>query len=213
VHVDHVVERRRPRWLLPNLAGQHLPRYELLVMTQQVLQEVELAGCELDGPVSSRHPSADQIHLEVDRLQSQHLIRPTATQQGTDAGEQLREREGFHEVVVRTAVEPEHPVLDRVPGRQDEHRRTESASPQRRQDIDTVATGKHQVEHDEIECLGVDTKGIRLLDGDETTRVNLEGRLPRLMRDAGFVDVSETHRGMTLFGTLALYRGTRPPGA
>jgi hypothetical protein len=31
--------------------------------------------------------------------------------------------------------------------------------------------------------------GIRLLDGQETTRVNLEGRLPELMRDAGFADV------------------------
>jgi SAM-dependent methyltransferase len=52
--------------------------------------------------------------------------------------------------------------------------------------------------------------GIRWLDGAERTRVNLEGRLPDLMRGAGLVDVRETEQWMTLFGTLALYRGTRP---
>jgi len=51
--------------------------------------------------------------------------------------------------------------------------------------------------------------GIALLDGAERTRTNLEGRLPDVMRAAGFVDVRETERWSTLFGTLALYRGTR----
>jgi hypothetical protein len=31
-----------------------------------------------------------------------------------------------------------------------------------------------------------------------------------MMRDAGFVDVEETDRLRTVFGTLSLYRGTRP---
>jgi SAM-dependent methyltransferase len=49
---------------------------------------------------------------------------------------------------------------------------------------------------------------LRAFDG-ETTRINIEGRLPELMRDGGFLDVRETHRWMTLFGTLSFYRGTR----
>lgn len=51
--------------------------------------------------------------------------------------------------------------------------------------------------------------GIRLLDGSDTTRANLEGRLPQLMEEAGFTGVHEVEHGMTLFGTLALYRGIR----
>src|SRR5205814_7565591 len=70
----------------------------------------------------------------------------------------VREGERLHEVAIRTAVEPEHPVLDRIPGRQDENRRADAASPQGRQDLDAVASGKHQIEHDQIECLGVHTK-------------------------------------------------------
>jgi len=52
--------------------------------------------------------------------------------------------------------------------------------------------------------------GVQLLDGFETTSDNVEGRLPELMRQAGFSAVAETHREMTVFGTLAMLRGTKP---
>ena len=52
--------------------------------------------------------------------------------------------------------------------------------------------------------------GIRLLDSAETTGDNLDGRLPSLMEEAGFVSVAETDRLMTAFGTLALYRASVP---
>ena len=46
----------------------------------------------------------------------------------------------------------------------------------------------------------------RLFDGMNTTRDNIRGDLPELLRDAGFAEVCETARYMTLFGTLSLYR-------
>ncbi len=52
--------------------------------------------------------------------------------------------------------------------------------------------------------------GIRWLDGAETTAVNLNGRLVSLMQEAGFSVAEETHREMTMFGTLALYRAVVP---
>jgi ubiquinone/menaquinone biosynthesis C-methylase UbiE len=50
--------------------------------------------------------------------------------------------------------------------------------------------------------------GVQLLDGFETTKDNVQGRLPDLIRAAGFKGVEETHHEMTLLGTLSLYRGT-----
>src|SRR5207244_11852552 len=91
--------------------------------------------------------------------QTAHTLNPPPpTTQGTDARQKHLEAERPHEVVVRTAVDAEHPVLDRIPGRQDENRRAEAASAQGRQDLDAVASGKHQVEHDQIADLGVHTK-------------------------------------------------------
>lgn len=51
---------------------------------------------------------------------------------------------------------------------------------------------------------------IQLLDGFETTQDNVRGRIPALMREAGFIGVEETERRMTIFGTLAFYRGEAP---
>jgi cyclopropane fatty-acyl-phospholipid synthase-like methyltransferase len=51
--------------------------------------------------------------------------------------------------------------------------------------------------------------GVRLLDGFETTADNAKGLLPALMRQAGFDAVTETHREMTAFGTLAMIRSSR----
>ncbi|MBK9072491.1 MAG: class I SAM-dependent methyltransferase [Myxococcales bacterium] len=52
---------------------------------------------------------------------------------------------------------------------------------------------------------------VQMLDGFKTTSDNVKGKLPELMRAAGFVEVIETHHEMTVFGTLSLYRGTNAP--
>ncbi|MGE0465307.1 MAG: class I SAM-dependent methyltransferase [Steroidobacteraceae bacterium] len=51
---------------------------------------------------------------------------------------------------------------------------------------------------------------IQCLDGFETTRDNVAGRLPELFEQAGFVGVAERRTVSTVFGTLALYRANRP---
>jgi SAM-dependent methyltransferase len=51
---------------------------------------------------------------------------------------------------------------------------------------------------------------IQLLDGFDNTADNVKGLLPELMRGAGFTDAAETRRFSTMWGTLSLYRATRP---
>lgn len=50
----------------------------------------------------------------------------------------------------------------------------------------------------------------RLADGGESTAANLDGQLPALIAAAGFTDVRETERWMTVFGTLAFVRARTP---
>lgn len=51
---------------------------------------------------------------------------------------------------------------------------------------------------------------VQFLDGFETTRDSVDGILPALMEEAGFIEVGETRSDATLFGTHALYRGRKP---
>jgi SAM-dependent methyltransferase len=45
----------------------------------------------------------------------------------------------------------------------------------------------------------------RVFDSHKTTADNLKGLMPELIRDAGFVEVHESARYMTMFGTLSLF--------
>ncbi len=45
----------------------------------------------------------------------------------------------------------------------------------------------------------------QIFDGFQTTADNVKGLMPELIRSAGFVEIHESARYMTLFGTLSLY--------
>ena len=47
---------------------------------------------------------------------------------------------------------------------------------------------------------------VQLLDGFTTTRDNVLGRLPELLRDGGFSEVSIRAELCTMLGTMTLYR-------
>lgn len=51
---------------------------------------------------------------------------------------------------------------------------------------------------------------VQMLDGFETTADNVSGLLPKLFQAAGFEDVQEPTRYMTVVGTLSLYRARKP---
>lgn len=51
---------------------------------------------------------------------------------------------------------------------------------------------------------------VQLLDGFEPTRDHVQGRLPALLEESGFAGVSQVARRRTVFGTIALFRATRP---
>lgn len=50
---------------------------------------------------------------------------------------------------------------------------------------------------------------IQMLDGFETTADNFDGRLPELIREAGFQEVKETDFYNTVFGTIRLHRAVK----
>jgi len=50
---------------------------------------------------------------------------------------------------------------------------------------------------------------VQMLDGFATTNENVQGKLPKYFREAGFANVRETQRYMTVYGTLSLYAATR----
>jgi len=59
-------------------------------------------------------------------------------------------------------------------------------------------------------CMRVLFLTVQLLDGFENTRDHVTGRLIHLFERNGFVDVSQQSYYNTLYGTIVLYRATKP---
>lgn len=51
---------------------------------------------------------------------------------------------------------------------------------------------------------------VRLIDGFENTRDNVEGRLGSIFAEAGFVEVTQTGSLSTALGTIAMHRASKP---
>src|SRR5262249_40996830 len=73
LHVDHVVEGSGAARLFPRFTGKHLPRDEVALIPQQVLQQLELPDRQVERSVTPRGPARDEIEFQIGRLESKNL--------------------------------------------------------------------------------------------------------------------------------------------
>ena len=118
----------------------------------------ELAGRELHHASRAGHSARDQVHLEIGNRQAQRFGGPPAPDERSNPGQQLGEGERLDQIIVGSAVEADHPILERIARRQDEHRRVDAALPQRAENLQPIASGQHEVEQNDVETLRCDTE-------------------------------------------------------
>src|SRR2546428_7380498 len=58
--IDDVVEWRCPARLFPDVAREHLPRHEVAVMAQQILEELELPHGQVEQVLASGRAACHQ---------------------------------------------------------------------------------------------------------------------------------------------------------
>jgi hypothetical protein len=79
---------------------------------------------------------------------SEGAARPA--QQRLDAGDQLRECEWLHEIIIGPSVQAADPILHRVPGGQDEDRNLVSPRSRCDEEGEAIAVGEPQVQNHRI---------------------------------------------------------------
>src|SRR6185312_11645424 len=99
------------------------------------------------------HAALDAVQLEGIDLEGGVGGALPAPQQGADAGAQLTEAEGLDDVIVGAEIEAAHPVLDPSLGGEQEHREVGLFLAQVGKNIEAVAAGEVDVEHQQIEVV------------------------------------------------------------
>ena len=115
-----VVERCR---FTPDIPGQHLSRDDLAFRTHEVIEQFKFSRGQVDRPAGARNSSAEAVYPQISDADGRVGCDPAAPQQRPDPGDNLCEREGLGQVVVRAAVQACHPPVDRVTSRQHQHGR------------------------------------------------------------------------------------------
>ena len=126
-------------------AGQGLP-----LVAQQVLQQGVLLGGQqqlFPGPLDG---FAGRVHHQIIQFQNGIAHLALAAEQGPDPGQQLVKGEGLHQIVVRPGVQPGHPVLDGILGREQQDVGVVSPAPQPAQQRQPVHFGEHPVQDDAV---------------------------------------------------------------
>src|ERR1700686_442615 len=139
----------------PDVFEQHVAAVDATGERQQVRQEVELAGRELDVAAVEEHPPRRAVQRELidrvalrDRPGIVRLWRGSA-QYRVDAGEHLADRERLCDVVVRAQLKANDLVNLGVLGRDHDDRHAAGLA-QSSAEIETAHAGKHQVEQAQV---------------------------------------------------------------
>jgi hypothetical protein len=142
-------------------AQQELARQHPARMAREHLQQIELVGrhrpvfpidaCLTGGRVDIEAPEAqDLFGLRIARRQTARA----AAGNGAQPRQQLARLERFGEIVVGADLQPDHAVERVAARRQHEHGQI-AVRAQAAADVEAVAVGQHEVEHERVETQGV----------------------------------------------------------
>src|SRR5437867_3903583 len=98
----------------------------MTLVPQQVLEEFELAGGQVEDTPPSLDRARRSIELQVGHLQPQRVCGTTAAQERADAREQFGKGERFDQIIVGAKIESEYSVVDPVASGQNQNRRLQA---------------------------------------------------------------------------------------
>ncbi|GBD18191.1 hypothetical protein HRbin27_00684 [bacterium HR27] len=120
-------------------------------MAHEVVEQIELSRAEPEAPLAAPRLPRHRIEHQIGEHQRFLVARRFDTaEERSDARQKLGRRERLDQVIVSPTVQPEHPILDRVAGRQHEDRRPVPRRPQPLHDRKPIQPGQQPVQHHHV---------------------------------------------------------------
>src|SRR5579875_1122302 len=120
----------------------HCAAQYLVRMTHEKLQQGVFFVTEIQDALTAPYLVSRRIQCYIHKLQSWHLHRAAAPQQGPHARLQLTERERLDQVVIRAHVQALHTIIHLVEGREHEDWHGALALTQLTADFKAVESGQ-----------------------------------------------------------------------
>jgi len=113
-----------------------------------------LAGPQVEAAARAHNLPGEKIHGELPHLEARGRGEAAGpAQQGLEPSEELREVEGFDQVVVAARLEPAHAIVHAAPGAQEDDGRAPPPAPQLLDEAQPVAPRQHHVDDGGVEVV------------------------------------------------------------
>ena len=138
--------------VVPDVVEDLRLRQDAAGVQQEVPQQVELGGGQLDRLAVAADLVGRLVHLEVGEAEDAIVLLVTErpSEDDADAGDDLGQRERLRDVVVTADRQAGQLVVERVAGGEEEHRRPDAVGPEPPGDLEPVEVRQHHVEHDQV---------------------------------------------------------------
>jgi hypothetical protein len=127
-------------------------------VAHQVLEEVELTGREIDTSGGTLDSACYQVDVQVGDTQPQGARCVSPAQQHIDTRQKLGDRKRFHQVIIGARGQAADAIIDAVLGGQDQDQAVLTHFAPGGQDLQPVAAGQAEIQHDQVESVRTPAK-------------------------------------------------------
>src|SRR6266566_3739413 len=135
---------------LPGAFEQLASRQSLAAPAEQQLEQGELLRRQLELRLAAPGAPGRRIEAQIARLQKRRAFRGRTANEGSEARQQLRERERLQQVVIRARVEAVDAIADRIARGEHQHRCPDALLAKLPAGREAVESGQHHVEDDRV---------------------------------------------------------------
>ena len=119
-------------------------------LSHKQLQHLKLPVAQSDTSAAAFQFKRGAVQRDITCSKDGRLIPAASARQGPDPGGKFPVVKGLGQIVIRSAVQPGHPVLHLAFCGQKKHGCGDILGPQGRQSLDTVQLGHHDVQNDAV---------------------------------------------------------------
>ena len=141
-------DRVRVRLLVDaiKLLLQHGFRHDASEPPHHLLEDRQLSAGQAGGDPADRQLAPDRVETDIAGFEGHSQHATGTAQKRFDPGNELGHRERFGQIIVGSGIQPRNPVLDRIPGCQDQDREGFSGLPRSRQHGKPITIGQAKIE-------------------------------------------------------------------
>jgi hypothetical protein len=110
-----------------------------------------LARGEFDQFSVAGNSPASGIQSQASQSQSPGLLRTATAQESAASRKQFGEGKGLHQVVICARIQPLNTVFNRITGREQQDRNSDSVAPHLSENLAPAASRQHDVQQNQVE--------------------------------------------------------------